>query len=254
MSNKPLAISVYADGAELEPMLKSQRECAVDGFTTNPTLMRKAGISDYEAFAKKVLQHITDLPISFEVFSDDINEMESQARTIASWGKNVNVKIPITNTKGETTLPMCARLLSSNIKLNITAIMTLDQVSEIEKIANIHDDIIVSIFAGRIADTGIDPLPVMTEAVSLFQNYKSIKVLWASPREVLNAYQADQCGCDIITMTPSLIAKLKLYNKNLENYSLDTVKMFRDDAVAAGYDIDSTVPPLNKLNRTSAEV
>ncbi|MGZ3687524.1 MAG: transaldolase family protein, partial [Bdellovibrionota bacterium] len=186
-----MKIAVYADGANREDMIKRYREGSVKGFTTNPTLMAKAGVKDYAAFAKSVLSEITDLPISFEVFSDDFAEMEREANIIGSWGKNVNVKIPITNTKGQPSLPLIRKLLDKGLKLNVTAIFTQAQLDALREILQPKDDVIVSIFAGRIADTGVDPMPLMKKAVQDYRDKTNSKILWASPREVLNIYQAD---------------------------------------------------------------
>jgi transaldolase len=231
----PLKVKIFADGANIDNMLKRAREGLVQGFTTNPTLMAKSGIKDYKAFAKQVLAEIKTVPISFEVFSDDFNEMERQAMEIASWGSNVNVKIPITNNVGQSSIPLIRRLFDKRLKLNITAILSQRQLDELRKNLAPHDDAIVSIFAGRIADTGVDPVPMMKKAVDDFKDWLGSKILWASPREVLNAYQADDCGCHIITMTDDLIAKLKLRGRPLDDVSLDTVKMFSNDAVQAGF-------------------
>lgn len=230
-------IDLYADGAVVEKMVQQYKANVVRGFTTNPTLMAKAGIRDYEAFAREVIRNIPDRSVSLEVFSDDFKEMEAQARKIASWGDNVYVKIPITNTRRDTSLPLIRQLLDHDIKLNVTAMTTSDQVRALVDKLEARDHVIISIFAGRIADTGVDPMPIMRHAVGAASHLPNAKVLWASPREVLNAYQAIDCGCHIITMTDDLLAKLKLQNKSLPDYSLDTVKMFYDDAKAAGYKI-----------------
>ncbi|MDZ4677681.1 MAG: transaldolase [Oligoflexia bacterium] len=237
MTQQKLKIHVYADGANKEEMIKRNKEGFVKGFTTNPTLMAKVGIKDYEAFARDVLKDIKDLPISFEVFSDDFNEMKKQALKINSWGSNVNVKIPITNTKKQPSLALIKDLLAEGIKLNVTAIFTREQLIGLKEVMKPQDDVIVSVFAGRIADAGVDPIPVMQETVKMFAPLKGAKVLWASPREVLNAYQAEECGCHIITMTDDLIKKLSLRGKDLTEYSLDTVKMFYDDATKAGFSL-----------------
>jgi transaldolase len=228
-------IAIFADGASRDALLKRYREGWVRGFTTNPTLMAKAGITDYAGFAQSVLSEIKDLPISFEVFSDDFSEMERQANLISSWGANVNVKIPITNTKGDPALPLIRRLLDRGLKLNVTAILTEDQTKGLAEIMKPQDDVIVSIFAGRIADTGVDPVPQMKRAVERFRPLTQAKVLWASPREVLNLYQAEACGCHIITATEDVLAKIALKGKSLSEYSLDTVKMFYNDASKAGF-------------------
>jgi transaldolase len=235
MSFPGLKISVYADGANKTQMLNRYKEGKVDGFTTNPTLMKKAGITDYEGFAKDILSEIKDLPISFEVFSDDFSEMKNQALKISSWGKNVNIKIPITNTLGESSLDLVEELLAYGLKLNVTAILSREQISSLRNILLLEDDVIISIFAGRIADTGIDPIPIMKEAVNLYNGLPKAKILWASPREVLNIYQAEDCGCEIITATDDLLSKISLRNLPLEEYSLDTVKMFYKDSVSAGF-------------------
>ncbi len=232
-----MKIAIYADGANKADMLKRYKEGLVDGFTTNPSLMVKAGITDYAAFAKDILQVITDKSISFEVFSDDFPDMERQALKIGSLGKNVAVKIPISNTKGESALPLCRRLLDQGLKLNVTAILTENQVRALHEMMKPSDDVIVSIFAGRIADTGIDPIPLMKSAVQMFKDKPNAKILWASTREALNMYQAEWAGCHIITVTDDLISKLPLKGKNLEEYSLDTVKMFYNDAKKAGFSI-----------------
>jgi len=230
-----LKIAVFADGANREAMINRYKEGFVKGFTTNPTLMNKAGITDYEAFAKSVLGTVTSLPISFEVFSDEFADMERQAKKISTWGSNVNVKIPITNTRGESSLPLIRRLFDQGLKLNITAILADDQITGLRKILKPEDDAIVSIFAGRIADSGRDPIPAMKKAVQDYKGLPKAKILWASPREVLNIYQAEDCGCHIITATDDLISKLSLKGKPLSDYSLDTVKMFYTDAQKAGF-------------------
>lgn len=230
-----LKIAIYADGANKADILRVYREGLVRGFTTNPTLMAKAGLTDYQAFAKDVLSEVKDRPFSFEVFSDEWDEMERQAMIINEWGANVNVKIPITNTKGEPALKLIRKLLDRGLKLNVTAILTQYQIDGLRELLKPEDDVIVSIFAGRIADTGIDPMPIMRKAVLDHAHLKGSKILWASPREVLNVYQADECGCHIITATPDLIDKLKLRGKDLSQYSLETVQMFYRDAQKAGF-------------------
>lgn len=232
-----LKIAVYADSANRQDMVDLHRKRIVKGFTTNPTLMAKNGIKDYTAFAKSVLSEIQDLPISFEVFSDDFSDMERQSLLISTWGKNVNVKIPITNTKGHPSLALIRRLLDQGLKLNVTALFTQEQLDCLREILTPQDDVIVSIFAGRIADTGIDPIPFMSKAVRDYRNLPSAKILWASPRETLNIYQAEECGCHIITATPDLIAKLNLHKKSLTEFSLDTVNMFYSDAQRAGFSL-----------------
>ena len=232
-----LKIHVYADGAEIAGILEMAKNPLIKGFTTNPTLMRKAGIADYERFARELLQHITEHPVSLEVFADDFTEMRRQAKIIASWGKNVNVKIPITNTRGESAVPLVAELVKSGIVLNVTAIMTHEQVAALSQVLSPTLTSIVSVFAGRIADTGVDPVPHMLRCKELLATTPAARLLWASPRELLNIFQADQIGCHIITVTNDVLAKLKLVGKSLEEYSLETVEMFRKDAVAAAYSI-----------------
>ena len=230
-----LKTKIFADGADLKSIVSLSKDPLITGFTTNPTLMAKAGITDYCAFAKTILAEIKDLPISFEVFADEFSEMERQAQTIGSWGENVYIKIPITNTKGETALPLIRRLLDKGLKLNVTAILTQAQIDGLRGLMGPNDDVIVSIFAGRIADTGVDPVPIMRRAVEQYRGLPKAKILWASPREVLNIYQADECGCHVITVTDDLLKKLALRDKDLGEYSLDTVKMFYNDATKAGF-------------------
>ncbi|HEU4583098.1 MAG TPA: transaldolase [Polyangiaceae bacterium] len=238
LEEQRLRIAIFADGADVGTMLNRYREGFVHGFTTNPTLMAKAGIRDYVAFAREVLAVIRELPISFEVFSDEFAEMERQARRIASWGRNVNVKIPITNTRGEPSLGVIRALLAERVKLNVTAILTREQWLSVKALMRPADDVIISVFAGRLADTGVDPVPVMAQAVQDFRDLPGARVLWASPREVLNIYQADACGCHIITVTDDLLAKLqRLRGKDLVEFSLETVKMFHDDAQKAGFQL-----------------
>jgi transaldolase len=230
-----LRIKIFADGANLEEMLEAHRSGLVKGFTTNPTLMRKAGVTDYEQFARSVLRQIQDMPISFEVFSDDIEEMAGQARTIAGWGRNVYVKIPVTNTRGESTAGIVKKLSGEGIRLNITALLTLDQVRNVCEALDEKTPAIVSLFAGRVADTGRDPVPMMREAVQILRARPLAELLWASPREILNLIQADETGCHIITMTNDLLKKMSLLGTELEVLSLQTVKMFHDDAAASRY-------------------
>jgi transaldolase len=238
MVNYPqLKIAVYADGANKDDMLKRYREGFVKGFTTNPTLVAKAGVKDYAGFAKSVLAEIKTHPISFEVFSDEMSEMEREALIIGSWGSNVNIKIPITNTQGKPTLPLIRSLLDKNLKLNVTALFTQEQIDGLREILKPKDDVIVSIFAGRIADTGIDPMPLMRKAVQDYKHLTGSKILWASPREALNVYQAQDCGCHIITATDDQISKLTLHGKSLAEFSLETVKNFYNDAKKAGFSI-----------------
>jgi transaldolase len=230
-----LKIKIFADGADLKGMLEMYQRPDIKGFTTNPTLMRKAGISDYRAFAREVLAAIPDRPISFEVFSDEFAEMETQAREIASWGKNVNVKIPVTNTRGEPCYPLVKRLAADGIQLNVTALFTLEQVREVVAVLAPGVPAYVSVFAGRIADTGRDPVPHMVAAKALLAPRPRAELIWASPRELLNIFHADAAGCDIITVTNDLLVKLGGVGKDLATFSLETVKMFRDDAVKAGF-------------------
>ncbi|HEX7050697.1 MAG TPA: transaldolase [Longimicrobiales bacterium] len=232
-----LRIAIYADGANVEEMVSAYRRGEVDGFTTNPTLMAKAGIPDYHAFAREVLAAIPNVPISFEVVGDDFAEMDAQAREIAGWGDNIFVKIPVCNTRGESSAPLVRELSRDGIKVNVTAVLTLEQVRSVVDAVADDTPAIVSIFAGRIADTGRDPAPVMRAAVSLCAARPALRVLWASPREVLNVYQAEDCGCHIVALTPELLAKLRLRGKNLTEFSRETVQMFYDDAVRAGYKI-----------------
>jgi transaldolase len=232
-----LKIKIFADGADLSGMLAIGKNPLVKGFTTNPSLMRKAGIEDYEGFAREALAAITDRPISFEVFADDFEGMTAQGRVIGSWGPNVNVKIPVTDTSGRFTGDVITALSRDGVVLNITAIMTLDQVRAVAEALAPETPAIVSVFAGRIADTGIDPVPHMRACVDILKSRPRAELLWASPREVLNLFQAEAIGCHIITMTNDLIAKLNLFNKDLIEYSRDTVHMFCKDAAAAGYRI-----------------
>ncbi len=241
-----LKVQVFADGADLESIIKLNTNPLVKGFTTNPTLMRKAGVTDYKSFALKVIQHITDKPISFEVFADDLDTMYAQAREIASWGHNVNVKIPVTNTEGEFTGPIISRLSKEGVQLNITAIMTAEQVDMVAACLDPNTPAIISIFAGRIADTGRDPIPVMRQAQEYLLGHPYARLLWASAREVFNVYQADEINCDIITITNDLLGKLELADKNLDDFSLETVAMFYKDACQAGYTIDTKVRVLPK--------
>lgn len=230
-----LKIKIFADGADLPDMIAAYRAGVVKGFTTNPTLMRKAGITDYVTFAHDVLRAIPDLPISFEVFSDDHDEMESQARKISGWGQNVFVKIPITNTQGVTSLPLIQTLSRDGIQLNITAILTPEQVSDVAHALSPGTPAIVSVFAGRIADTGQDPISLMTRAAAIVSSCPRAQLLWASSRELLNIFHAERCGCHIITVTQDILNKLHLVGKDLSRLSLDTVKMFYDDARKAGF-------------------
>ena len=233
-----LKVKLFADGADLASMLELYQNPKIKGFTTNPTLMNKVGIKDYESFAREVLAAIPDRPVSFEVFADDLPSMLAQAKVIASWSPNVNVKIPVTNTKGEFTGPIIKELSSTGIQLNVTAIMTLEQVREIAENLSSEVPAIVSVFAGRIADTGLDPMPIMRECVETLKDLPKAELLWASPRELLNIIQADEVGCHIITATPDVLGKLKSLEKDLTRFSLETVQMFYNDAQAAGYTIN----------------
>jgi transaldolase len=230
-----LHVKIFADGADKAGMLEMNAKPHIKGLTTNPTLMRKAGISDYRSFAKEILDLIRDKPISFEVFSDDFDEMERQAMEIASWGKNVYVKIPITNTKSEPSRDLVRRLAARRVQLNVTALMTLQQVRDVVDALDKDTPAYVSIFAGRIADTGRDPLSLMSAAVHLLALKPKAELIWASPRELLNIFHADQIGCHVITVTNDILKKLELVGRDLDDYSLDTVKMFRNDAVAANF-------------------
>lgn len=232
-----LKIKIFADGADLNSIKELYNNPYIKGFTTNPTLMKKANVKDYKNFAMDAIKIVQDRPISFEVFSDDFIEMEKQAMEIASWGRNVYVKIPITNTKREDAGPLVRRLSMSGVKINVTALMTVKQVGHILKYLSEDTSSCISIFAGRISDTGRDPVPIMAEAVKLMKAMQKSKLIWASPRELLNIFQADAIGCHIITVTNDLLAKLPLIGKNLDEYSLETVQMFYRDAVQAGFSI-----------------
>lgn len=230
-----LSVQIFADGADKGGMLEMYSKSYIKGLTTNPTLMRKAGVTDYRAFCREILKTVTDKPLSFEVFSDDFIEMERQALEIASWGENVYVKIPVSNTSGEACYPLVQRLAAQEVKVNVTAIMTLDQVRSVVNVLNANTASYVSVFAGRIADTGMDPVPLMTEAVSILKANAKAELIWASPRELLNIYEADTIGCHVITVTNEILKKLPLIGYNLDEYSLDTVKMFYNDALEAGF-------------------
>src|SRR5450432_4644392 len=231
-----LSVKIFADTADKTSMLEMYDKPFIKGLTTNPTLMRKAGISDYRAFAKEVLAAIKDRPISFEVFADDTSEMRRQAREIATWGTNVYVKIPVTNTKREPTTELVRELAGAGVKLNVTAICTVAQVRDVARALEGGAPSVVSVFAGRIADTGRDPIPLMKEALQICRGAGStVELLWASPRELLNIFQAAEIGCDIITVTPDLLKKLELVGKDLGEFSLETVQMFYRDAQAAGF-------------------
>lgn len=234
---KDLRIQLFADGADVREMKRIHQEGWVKGFTTNPTLMRKANVADYEAFAREVLKEIRDLPISFEVFSSEFEGMEREARKIANWGPNVNVKIPITNIQGKLATPLIQKLSAEGISLNVTAILTVEQVKAVARVLSPKAKTIISVFAGRIADTGRDPMPAMKEAAQILKSNPNAELLWASSRELLNIFQAEACGCHIITLTPDILKKLSMVGKDLTDLSLDTVKMFDTDARAAGYKI-----------------
>ena len=230
-----LKVKIFADGADKTGMLEMYAKPFIKGLTTNPTLMKKAGITDYRAFCKDILTGIKDKPLSFEVFSDDFTEMERQALEIASWGENVYVKIPITNTKRETCYGLVKKLADQKVKLNVTALMTLKQVRDVVASLNPNVPSYVSVFAGRIADTGVDPVPVMTQALDLLKIAPAAELIWASPRELLNIFQADEIKCHVITVTNDILKKLSLVGYDLNDYSLDTVKMFYRDSISAGF-------------------
>jgi transaldolase len=232
-----LAVKIFADGADKAGMLEMCARPYIKGLTTNPTLMRKAGIADYRAFARDVLAAIIDKPVCFEVFADDFAEMERQALEIAAWADNVYVKIPITNTRRESSAALVKRLADRRVKLNVTAIMTLPQVRETVAALNPATPGFVSVFAGRIADTGLDPQPLMLEAVKMLEANANAQLVWASTREVLNIFQANAIGCHVITVTRDILSKLALVGYDLTEYSLDTVKMFHDDAQSAGFSL-----------------
>ncbi|MBS0338848.1 MAG: transaldolase [Proteobacteria bacterium] len=232
-----LKVKLFADGADLAGIKEMAANPRIAGFTTNPTLMRKAGIADYRAFALQVLDAIGGRPLALEVFADDFASMEGQALEIASWGKSINVKIPVTNTKGEFSGPLVERLSRAGVQVNVTAVMTLDQVRRITACLAAETPAIISVFAGRIADTGRDPVPLMADAVAIMKSRPKAELIWASPRELLNIFQADAVGCHIITATNDILKKLSLVGKDLDKYSLETVEMFYKDATAAGYSI-----------------
>ena len=230
-----MKIKIFSDGANINEMLDINKNPIISGFTTNPSLMYKAGIPNYKVFSQHVLKEIKDKPISFEIFADDIDEMERQAREIATWGSNVYVKIPVTNTKKISCASLIKKLSAEGVQLNITAILSLEQVSEVADALKNGSSSFVSVFAGRIADTGVDPVPLMKRALEILKPVSNAELLWASPREVLNVYQAESIGCHIITATNDILKKLDLKGKDLEEYSLETVQMFFDDAQQAGY-------------------
>jgi transaldolase len=230
-----LSVRVFADGADLDAILALAQNPRVSGFTTNPTLMWKAGLTDYRDFAERLLEQITTHPISFEVFADDAGEMRRQAKLIASWGDNVYVKIPVTTTSGESMAPLVRELSEDGVKVNVTALFTTAQVELITSAVKDGAPSYISVFAGRIADAGIDPIPIMAQAVNMMLDAPRSELIWASPREILNVVQADQVGCHIITVTQDLLAKLDSLGKNLDQFSLETVQMFHRDAQAAGF-------------------
>ena len=234
---KDMKIKVFADGADLDAIRRLAGNALIEGFTTNPTLMRKDGVSDYKGFALEVLKIVTDRPVSFEVLADEFDEMEAQAMEIASWGANVNVKIPVTNTQGKSSAPLVGRLSGRGVKVNVTAMFTLDQVGEIVDVLDPETPAILPVFAGRVADSGRDPVPHLKAAVGLASKKPLAQIMWASPRELLNIVQADEAGCHIITLTNDVLKKLDNIGKDLGEFSRETVKMFYDDAVAAGYTI-----------------
>jgi transaldolase len=236
---RQLKVKIFADGADFDSIVKLSSNPLVKGFTTNPSLARKAGVTDYEEFGRKVLAAVPNRPVSLEVFADEFDEMARQARAIATWGPNVNVKIPVTNSRQEFSGDLIRELSEDGVVVNVTAIMTLDQVRRVAACLSPKTPSIVSVFAGRIADTGVDPVPLMAEAVSILKARPRAELIWASPRELLNIFQAEDVGCHIITVTNDILSKLSLVDKDLDAYSLETVEMFRRDALAAGFTIDA---------------
>jgi transaldolase len=233
-----LNVAIFADGADYDGMVEMYANPLIRGFTTNPTLMRKAGVTVYSAFARQVLRAIPDRPVSFEVLADEFDEMEREALEIASWGTNVYVKVPVTNTRGQSSARLVGRLSRAGVQLNVTALMTLEQIHEVlDGLDGGHSNFL-SVFAGRIADTGRDPIPIMAAAVKLLSQSPQLKLIWASPRELLNIYHAEEVGCHIITVTNDILRKLSLIDKDLTEYSLETVKMFYDDARRAAFTLD----------------
>lgn len=230
-----LRVKIFADGAERDGMIALAKEPFIKGLTTNPTLMRKAGVTDYTSFAKEILTHIKNKPISFEVFSDEFNEMERQAGVIAAWAPNVYVKIPVTNTKGESSTPLIKKLSRRGVNLNVTAILTVPQVETVVEALNSEKPAIISVFAGRIADTGVDPMPIMREAKKITAKYPKFELLWASTRELYNIYQAEEAGADIITVTHDILKKLAMVGYDHHALSIETVKMFYEDGQKVGY-------------------
>jgi transaldolase len=238
-----LTIKIFCDGADLESIARLHANPLVKGFTTNPTLMRKAGVEDYERFARQALNIVRDRPISFEVFSDDFDEMEQQALQISSWGENVYVKIPVTNTTGEPSGAVVRALADRGVKVNVTAMMTPAQVAEVVEWLAGGPSSYVSVFAGRVADSGLDPVPIMSESLEFVRQHPNVELIWASPRELLNLVQANEIGCHIITVTPDVLEKLPLLGKDLDEFSLDTVRMFFRDGQAAGYSLEPAAAP-----------
>ena len=234
MSIKKLNIKIYADGADFKSIKKLANNDLISGFTTNPTLMRKSGVTDYKKFALNVLKVVEKKPISFEIFADEFDQMYNQAITISKWSENVNVKIPISNTKGQSSIDLIRDLSKLGVKLNITAVFTMKQIEDLSDALNLNTYSIVSVFAGRIADTGVDPIPMMKQAKSIL-NKSNIDLLWASPREILNIFQAEECGTDIITLTIDMLNKLENIGKSLNEFSLETVQMFYNDAKLSSY-------------------
>ena len=232
-----LKIKIFADGADKKQILQYLGNPLIKGFTTNPTLMRSAGITDYEAFAREILEAVTDRPISFEVFADEFDEMERQAHRIASWAENVYAKIPVTNTRRECAMELVQKLSHSGVKINVTALLTLNQVRKAVAALDGGAPAVISVFAGRVADTGCDPVPMMAETVKLISKHPNIELIWASPRELLNIFQANDIGCHIITVTESILSKLHIIGKDLDEYSLDTVMMFHTDAARSGFQL-----------------
>ncbi len=235
-----LKVRIFSDGADIKNILEMYQNPLIQGFTTNPTLMHKAGIRDYKAFALEILSYIKDRPISFEVFSDDFNEMYAQAMEIANWGENVYVKIPVMNTEGKPAYKLIQALAKAGIKQNVTALLTLGQVRDTVAALSMGPSAFISVFAGRVADTGRDPLPLMTASLELLRASPQLELIWASPRELLNIFQADIIGCQIITATPDILKKITLVGKDLHQYSLETVKMFYNDALQAGFNLETT--------------
>ncbi len=247
MNHLNLSVKIFADGANIEDIKRLSRDPLIAGFTTNPTLMRQAGVTDYEEFSRAVIAEIGDRPLSLEVFSDNFDEMAIQARQIASWGSNVYVKIPVTNTSGEPSTDLVRDLSNEGIQLNVTALMTVDQVRTVAKALSPTVPSYISVFAGRIADAGIDPLPTMRTSYAIMSALlPKAELIWASPREVLNVLQADQCGCQVITVTPDVLKKLSTIGKDLNTFSRETVQMFYNDGVAAGYTLTGVPCPASR--------